>query len=154
MRELDSLDIKILDELCADGRLSNIQLAEKVGLSPSPCWQRVRRLEREGLIMGYSALVDQKKMGYSETVLVEITLERHQGYQLEDVCKELATFPEVLEVHLTSGEFDCFLKVACNGTSGYEEFLKKKLYAVAGIRHSRSVFTLRCFKNTQHVSQR
>ncbi len=143
---MDRLDRRIISELQADGRLSNVQLAEKVGLSPSPCWQRVRRLEEKGFITGYTVLLDQALLGQAETVLVEISLDRHQGYQLEDVCMQIAAFPEVLEVHSTSGEFDCFIKVACDGTSGYEAFLKNKLYTVSGIRHSRSSFSLRCFK--------
>ncbi|MBL4898046.1 MAG: Lrp/AsnC family transcriptional regulator [Colwellia sp.] len=146
---MDSLDRRILKELQIDGRQSNVQLAEKVGLSPSPCWQRVRRMEAEGLIKGYTVLLDQALLGQAETVLIDISLDRHQGYQLEVICDQIAAFPEVLEVHITSGEFDCFVKVACDGTSGYEAFLKNKLYTVAGIRDSRSSFSLRCFKHAQ-----
>lgn len=146
---MDRLDKRILKELLADGRQSNVQLAEKVGLSPSPCWQRVRRMEADGVIKGYAAQLDQAALGQAETVLIEISLDRHQGYQLETVCEQIAAFPEVLEVHITSGEFDCFIKVACDGTSGYEAFLKHKLYNVSGIRDSRSSFSLRCFKQVQ-----
>jgi len=148
---MDWLDKRILKELQVDGRLSNVQLAEKVGLSPSPCWQRVRRLEEKGIIKGYTVLLEQALLGQAEIVLVEISLDRHQGYQLEDVCSQIAAFPEVLEVHITSGEFDCFIKVACDGTSGYEAFLKNKLYTVSGIRDSRSSFSLRCFKQAQNA---
>lgn len=146
---MDWLDRRILKELQINGRQSNVQLAEKVGLSPSPCWQRVRRMEADGVIKGYTATLDQALLGQAETVLIEISLDRHQGYQLEVVCEQIAAFPEVLEVHITSGEFDCFIKVACDGTSGYEAFLKNKLYTVSGIRSSRSVFSLRCFKQSQ-----
>ena len=146
---MDQLDRRILKELQSDGRQSNVQLAEKVGLSPSPCWQRVRRMEADGVIKGYTATLDQALLGQAETVLIEISLDRHQGYQLEVVCEQIAAFPEVLEVHITSGDFDCFIKVACDGTSGYEAFLKNKLYTVSGIRSSRSVFSLRCFKQSQ-----
>lgn len=147
MKILDDIDRKILQELAKDGRKSNNQLAEAVGLSSSPCWQRVRKLENDGIIKSYNAVIDHAQLGFSETVLVEITFERHQGYQLEEICTELAKIPEVLEIHLTSGEFDCFLKVAVDGTKGYEEFLRVKLYQIPGIRHSRSTFSLRCFKN-------
>lgn len=147
--QVDQLDKRILKELLTDGRQSNVHLAEKVGLSPSPCWQRVRRMEADGIIKGYAALLDQAKLGQAETVLIEISLDRHQGYQLETVCEQIAAFPEVLEVHITSGESDCFIKVACDGTSGYEAFLKNKLYTVSGIRNSRSSFSLRCFKQEQ-----
>jgi Lrp/AsnC family leucine-responsive transcriptional regulator len=151
MKPLDRLDQNILRELTLDARQSNVQLAEKVGLSPSPCWQRVRRMETQGLIKGYTAVLNQALLGRAETVLIEISLDRHQGYQLENVCTQIAAFPEVMEVHIMSGNFDCFIKVACNGTKGYEAFLKNKLYTVSGIRSSRSSFSLRCFKQTQNV---
>lgn len=147
MKLLDDIDRKILRELEQDGRKSNNQLAEAVGLSSSPCWQRVRKLEKDGIIKGYSAVIDQLQLGYPETVLVEITLERNGDYLLEEICHKLADIPEVLEVHITSGEFDCFIKVAVSGTQGYEEFLREKLYKIPGIKHSHSVFSLKCFKN-------
>jgi Lrp/AsnC family leucine-responsive transcriptional regulator len=151
MRPIDALDWKILAALQQDGRLSNVQLADAVGLSASPCWQRVKRMESDGLIQGYTAVLDQRLLGQSEIVLIEVTLERHEDYQLENVCLQIAEFPEVLEVHITSGEFDCFVKVACDGTRGYEEFLKNKLYKVPGIRSSKSSFSLRCIKSSQNA---
>ena len=151
MKPLDALDWKILSALRQDGRLSNVQLAEIVGLSASPCWQRVKRMENEGLIQGYTTVLDQGLLGQSEIVLIEVTLERHKDYLLEKVCLQIAEFPEVLEVHITSGEFDCFIKVACDGTRGYEEFLKNKLYKVSGIRSSKSSFSLRCIKSSQNA---
>ena len=144
---MDSIDLKILRELVKDGRISNNRLSEKVGLSPSPCWQCQRRLEESGVIRGYQAIVDQEAMGAPETALIEVSLDRHGGYRLEQVCEQIAAFPEVLEVHITSGEFDCFVKVAVSSTRGYEEFLREKLYTIPHIRSSRSAFSLRCFKN-------
>ena len=153
MKELDHLDEKILQELCKDGRQSNQDLAAKVGLSASPCWQRTKRLERDGYITGYYAALDMKKLGDLDTVLVEITLER-QIFQLEDVCKEIASFPEVLEVHVTTGDFDIFVKVAVRGTAGYAKFLKERLHSIGAIRHSRSIFTLSCYKQLQSTVAR
>lgn len=147
MKKLDSIDRKILKALELDGRMSNNQLADAVGLSSSPCWQRVRKLEKDGIIKGYSAIIDQLQLGYPETVLVEITLERNGDYQLEEICEDLAKIPEVLEVHITSGAFDCFIKVGVSGTQGYEKFLRTKLYKIPGIKHSHSVFSLKCYKN-------
>ncbi|MBE1282968.1 MAG: winged helix-turn-helix transcriptional regulator [Rhodobacteraceae bacterium] len=146
MTKLTEMDRKILRALIADGRQANTQLAESVGLSPSQCWQRVRRLEEAGIIAGYHARLDAEALGVSETVLVEVTLDRNEGYQLDSICRKLLEFPEVLEIHVTSGEFDLFMKVSVSGTRGYEEFLKTKLYQITAIRHSRSVFSLRCFK--------
>ena len=138
--KFDSIDKQILRELTRDGRLSNQALADRVGLSPSPCWQRTRRLEAEGVISGYRAVIDREALGYGETVLIEVTLDRHDDAVLENFGRQMAEMEEVLEVWLTTGEYDYLIKVAVNGTRGYEEFLRRKLYKVAGIRHSRSGF--------------
>lgn len=145
-RGLDDIDRRILRELSRDGRLSNSQLAERVGLSPSPCWQRTRRLEAEGFIKGFAAILDQERLGLPETVMIEVTLDRHDDSVLETFGRAMAEMPEVLEAWLVTGEYDYFLKVAVNGTRGYEEFLRQRLYRVPGIRHSRSSFALRCIK--------
>ncbi len=146
---LDQIDRKILRALAEDGRITNAQLAQAVGLSPSPCWQRVRRLEKQGVISGYRAILDQEKLGASEIVLIEIVLDRHDDETLEIFGRTMQQMPEVLEVNLTTGEYDYLIKVAVKGTRGYEEFLRKKLYKVPGIRHSRSSFVLRSLKNVQ-----
>ena len=146
---LDRIDRAILTALVDDGRISNAQLAEKVGLSPSPCWQRVRRLEESGVISGYTAIIDNARLGTSDIVLVEVALERHDETVVEEFGKAMAALPEVLEVYLTAGEYDYLVKVAVDGTAGYEEFLRRKLYKVRGIRHSRSSFALRCLKRVQ-----
>ncbi len=146
---LDAMDRRILSELIADGRISNTKLAQKVGLSPSPCWQRVRGLEQQGVIRQYRAILDQEKLGVPETVLIEIILDRHDDATLETFGKTMQQMPEVLEVHLTTGEYDYLIKVAVRGTQGYEAFLRQKLYRVPGIRHSRSSFVLRSLKSVQ-----
>lgn len=150
-KKLDLMDFKILKELSADGRLNNNQLAEKVGLSASPCWQRVKRLENEGYIEGYVALLNSEKLGISELVIIEVTLERHDDDILARFERAMDALPEVLEVYLTTGEYDFQLKVAVKGTKGYEAFLREKLYKIPGIRHSRSSFILRCFKKLHSV---
>lgn len=151
-RPIDRIDRKILSALLADGRLSNANLAELVGLSPAPCWQRVKRLESDGYIQGYTAILDQARLGASETVLLEVTLERQDDDAVQNFGQALIAMPEVLEVYLTAGTYDFFIKVAVSGTSGYEEFLRTKLYKVAGIQHSRSSFTLRCLKKVTSIS--
>ena len=145
-RKIDALDRRILHELSRDGRLSNSQLADKVGLSPSPCWQRTRRLEIEGYITGYRAVLSKEKLGMPETVLIEVTLDRHDDSAVENFGVAMAKLSEVLEVYLVTGEYDYMIKVAVNGTRGYEEFLRRSLYKVPGIRQSRSSFALRCLK--------
>jgi Lrp/AsnC family leucine-responsive transcriptional regulator len=150
-RPLDQIDRRILRELLGNARLTSTQLSERVGLSASPCWQRVKRLEDDGYITGYSAVLDQAKLGLSETVIIEVTLERHDDEVLENFGRALAALPEVLEAYLTTGEYDYIIKVAVSGTAGYEEFLRKKLYRIPGVRHSRSCFALRCLKRELSV---
>ena len=140
-------DLRILRELARDGRQTNADLAEKVGLSASQCWQRLRRLENAGVIRGYGARIDHEAVGLPETVLLELALDRNEGGEVEAACETLARFHEVLEVRMTSGDFDIFVKLAVSGTRGYERFLRERLYRIKGIRQSRSSFSLRCFKN-------
>lgn len=146
---LDSIDQRILSTLLADGRISNAALAERVGLSPSPCWQRVRRLEETGYIQGYAALLNQDLLGAPEIVMIDVILDHHDDDMLEEFGRAMLRMPEVLEVHLTTGEYDYLLKVAVKGTKGYEAFLREKLYRVKGIRHTRSSFVLRSLKDVQ-----
>lgn len=146
---LDKIDLKILRELAADGRLTNAELSQRIGLSSGPCWQRVRKLHDRGVILGYVALLDSEKLGATETVMIEVVLDRHDDDTLEVFGRAMQAMPEVLEVHLTTGEYDYLIKVAVAGTRGYENFLREKLYRVPGIRHSRSSFVLRCLKDVQ-----
>tara|TARA_R110002051_G_scaffold207516_7_gene273217 strand:- start:14689 stop:15291 length:603 start_codon:yes stop_codon:yes gene_type:complete len=150
-KPLDRMDRKIVSALLDNGRLTNQKLAESVGLSPAPCWQRVKRLEKDGVIQGYTAVLDQELLGSSETVILEVALDRHDDEIVENFGRAMAAMPEVLEVYLTTGEYDYFIKVSVNGTSGYEEFLRKRLYKIRGVRHSRSSFTLRCLKRAFSV---
>lgn len=148
---MDEMDRRIMRELRRDGRLSNAKLAEKVGLSTTPCWNRVRALEEEGVIEGYTALLSQTALGYPDTVIIEVTLDRHDDDIFEKFGLALAELPEVMEAYLLTGEYDYLIKVAVAGTAGYEEFLRKKLYRLPGLRHSRSTFVLRCLKRTHSV---
>ncbi|MDO6966503.1 Lrp/AsnC family transcriptional regulator [Rhizobium alvei] len=151
-RTPDRIDRRIMAALMENGRLTNAELAEKVGLSAAPCWQRVRRLEADGFISGYTAVLDQSLLGVKETVLLEVTLDRHDDEAVANFGRAMAAMPEVLEVYLTTGEYDYFIKVAVEGTQGYADFLGKKLYKIPGVRHSRSSFTLGCLKRSLSVS--
>ena len=149
--QLDEIDRRIMRELRLDGRLSNTKLAEKVGLSTTPCWNRVRALEEHGVIEGYTALLSQKALGFPDTVIIEVTLDRHDDEIFEKFGQALADLPEVMEAYLLTGEYDYLIKVAVAGTAGYEEFLRRKLYRLPGLRHSRSTFVLRCLKRSHSV---
>ena len=149
--EIDEIDRRIMRELRRDGRLSNTKLAEKIGLSTTPCWNRVRALEDGGVIEGYAALLSQKALGYPDTVIIEVTLDRHDDDIFEKFGQALAELPEVMEAYLLTGEYDYLIKGAVAGTAGYEEFLRRKLYKLPGLRHSRSTFVLRCLKREHSV---
>ena len=110
-KALDAIDRRILKALVANGRLSNAELAKEVGLSASPCWQRVRRMEKEGIISGYTTLLDHRALGVGETVMVEVQLEHHDARSLEVLTEAMAKIPEVLEIYLMAGDFDYFLKM-------------------------------------------
>ena len=114
--KIDETDRKILRALRADGRLTNLKLAEQVGLSPTPCWNRVRALEEAGVIEGYAALLNQKALGLPDTVMIEVTLEHHDDDTLARFGNEITRLPEVVEAFLVTGEYDYLIKVAVAGT--------------------------------------
>ncbi|MCP3465319.1 MULTISPECIES: Lrp/AsnC family transcriptional regulator [unclassified Bradyrhizobium] len=148
---LDEIDRKILRALQQDARLTTAQLADRIGLSTTPCWNRLKRLETQGYIDGYVALLNQDKLGLPETVIIEVTLDRHDEEALERFGQLLTSLPEVIEAYLTTGDYDYVVKVAVESTAGYERFLREKLYRIPGIRHSRSSFALRCLKKLTSV---
>ena len=149
---LDEIDYRILRELQFNSRISNAELAQRVGLSPSPCWNRLRRLESRQVISRYVTIFSQSAFGLPDTVIINVTLDRHDDETLKRFEKALAVLPEVLEAYLVTGDYDYMIKVAIAGTEGYECFLREKLYKIPGIRHTRSSFALRCLKQVFSVS--
>lgn len=149
--QLDLVDRKILSALHLNGRLTIQELAEKVGLSSSPCWTRVKRMEADGKIQGYAAVIDQLVVGLRDVVFIEVTLEKHDEKVLERFGRALASMPQVLEAHLVTGDYDYLVKVAVADTADYERFLREQLYRIEGIRHSRSTFSLRTLKQVVSV---
>ncbi len=123
MTELDRIDRKILDILQRQGRISMTELAEQIGLSTSPCSERVKRMEREGVISGYYARVDPRALGKTLLVFVEITLSSKSGEVFDKVRKELLHVPEVMECHLVSGSFDYLVKARLAAMSEYRDLL-------------------------------
>lgn len=149
--DLDQIDRKILSELQADGRLTTNALAERVGLSPSPCWTRVKRLEESGAIEKYVAVLNQKVLGFTNIVFVEVTLDKHDDKVLDHFGEALARIPEVMEAYLVTGDYDYLVKVVVSGTDHYERFLRETLYRIPGIRQSRTTFGLRTLKRAISV---
>ena len=148
---LDPIDRRILAALRENGRLTTQALAEKVGLSPSPCWTRVKRLEESGAIERYVALLDHKALGYANIVFVEITLDKHDDKVLDQCGEALTRAPEVIEAYLVTGEYDYLAKVAVSGTDHYERFLRETLYKLPGVRQTRTTFGLRALKRSISV---
>ena len=143
---MDAIDRKILRVLQQDARASLQQVGQAVGLSPSPCWERIRKMELAGVIEGYTVRLNPQALGLNDTVLVQLTLDSHTDNTLEKFGEVLATIPEVIEAYLVSGEYDYLLRVAVKDTRDYERLLREKLYKIKGIRHSKSSFVLRTLK--------
>ena len=144
---LDALDRKILAQLQRNSRASLQEIGQAVGLSASPCWGRIKKLEEAGVIQGYSVRLSPQALGLSDTVLVMVTLDSHSDNTLEKFGEVLATIPEVVEAHLVSGEYDYLLRIVVKDTRDYERLLREKLYKIKGIRHSQSSFVLRTLKH-------
>jgi Lrp/AsnC family leucine-responsive transcriptional regulator len=141
--DLDDFDRKILAALQEDGRLSNVNLAEKVGLSPSPCLRRVKRLEQEGYIRGYRAVLDRRKLGLDLTVYVEIKVEKHSAENAALHQTLLEEIPEVVAAHMVSGEPDFVAEVVVPDLASYERLLTERLLTLPMVKDIRSNFVLR-----------
>ncbi len=143
MRELESLEIRILTELQKNGRLTNQDLADLVGLSPSACWRRVRALEEEGVISNYQARVNGVKVGFPETIFSRVSLEKHSDQLVQNFERSVLTRPEVIECFATSGDCDYLLRVVAPDIGAYDEFIQKFLLKTEGVSQVRSNFKLR-----------
>lgn len=143
---MDAIDRKILRALQANARASLQEVGQAVGLSSSPCWERIRKLEAAGVIEGYTVRLNAAALELSDTVLVQVTLDSHSDNTLEKFGETLAAIPEVVEAYLVSGEYDYLLRVMVKDTRDYERLLRERLYKIKGIRHSKSSFVLRTLK--------
>ena len=151
MRIFDTFDVKILNALQAEGRLTNVELAEKIGLSPSPCLRRLKRLEADGVIEGYSAKLNRSKIGFGITLFVEVGLERHREEEAERFRKVVLKLPQVVACHAISGEADFLLEVVLADLNQYSEFVLKRLRRIPGIKDLRSSFVLETMKTTSSL---
>ncbi|ESQ87621.1 AsnC family transcriptional regulator [Asticcacaulis sp. AC460] len=143
---LDDTDRRILRLLRENAHLTTQDIADKVGLSQTPCWSRIKRMEEAGVISGYVALLDAEKIGRPLSVIIEINLEQHDDEKIEAFSRHLAQQPEVTDAYLTTGEYDYVIIAAVEDTEDYEAFLRKRLLKFPGIRHARSTFCLRRLK--------
>jgi len=143
---LDAIDSRIVAELQADGRLSNVELADKVGLSASPCLRRVKRLEREGYIEGYRAALRRDRVGLSFSVFVGVKIDGHANERALTFEKAVVEMPEVIACHLVSGEADYFLEVVVPDLANYQRFLVDKLLNLPIVREVRSNIAIQTLK--------
>ncbi len=142
--ELDRYDLQILRQLQDNGRLSNQELADRIGLSPSPCLRRVRALEDAGIIGGYRAVLDAKTLGLNLTALVHISMDKHTPERFEGFEKVIRNIPEVLECLLITGQAaDYQLKVVVPDMDAYQDLLLKHITRIAGVTGVHSSFVLR-----------
>lgn len=146
--ELDETDRRILRVLQSRGRLSNAELSEKVNLSASACHRRVQRLEESGVISGYVALLDARKMGLATTVYVEITLNAQANEVLDAFEKAVARVPDVLECHLMAGTADYILKVVAEDAEDFARIHRQYLTRLPGVAQMKSSFALRTVCNS------
>jgi len=142
----DKIDMAILRVLLLDSRKTLQEIGNEVGLSPTSCWTRIKKLEAQGVIKRYTVDVDPAKLGYHDSVIVQVTLESHTDETLYDFGRTLATIPEIQEAYLVSGDYDYYIRIAVRDTRDYERLLREKLYKIPGIRHSKSHFVLRVLK--------
>jgi Lrp/AsnC family leucine-responsive transcriptional regulator len=143
---LDAIDLKILVALQADARIPNIVLAEKVGLSPSPCSRRVKLLEESGVLVGARALIDRAAVGLSVTAFAGIRVERHSRDNAEGFIAAVQTMPEVIACHLVSGDSDFLLEVVVPDIATYEATVLRGLLALPTVRDIRTSFAMRSYK--------
>ena len=143
MQELDKLDIAILDELQADGRVTSAELADRVGLSPSAALRRIRRLEDVGVIDRYVMLIDPVAIGRTVSVFVEISLDSQAEELLDEFEAAIAQTPEVMSCHLMAGDADYVLHVVCVDVADYERIHRQTLASLPHVSRLRSSFAIR-----------
>jgi len=142
--KLDRTDRRILAVMQANGRITTLELAEQVGLSPTPCARRVRRLEESGVITRYVTLLDQKRLGLNITAMIGITMDRHTPERFENFERTVSLFPEVVECSIVTGQAaDYLLKAVLPDMTFYEEFLLGRLTRIEGVTGVHSSFVLR-----------
>lgn len=149
--EFDNRDSGILRLLQQDGRMSNQELAEKVGLSASVCWRRVNALEKAGIIERYAAVVDSAKAGWGFQAVVHVSLARQDSSHVEDFIHSIMAREEVLECLSTTGDADYHLKVICRDLDAYNSFLETFLFRIPGIAHVKTNVVLKEIKKASYI---
>lgn len=145
---LDNFDRRILALLQEDASLSTAEIAERVGLSQSPCWRRIQRLKEEGVIRGQVTLLDRRKVGLNAQIFAQVKLNAHGRSNLTEFAEAMRGFPEVLECHVLMGTVDFMLRIVTRDIEAYERFFFEKLSQVPGIQEVNSIVALSEIKST------
>ncbi len=151
MKRLDAIDLRILEELQRDGRLSNVALAKIVGLSPTPCAERVRALEAGGVIAGYAARLDAQRLDLGLLVFIEIAIDRTSQDAFDQFATAITRIPQVQECHMVAGGFDYLVKVRVADMAAYRAFLGEVLSKVPGIRETHTYAVMERVKESAMV---
>jgi Lrp/AsnC family leucine-responsive transcriptional regulator len=151
---LDRTDLKILDALQADGRLTNAELAERVGLSLSPCWRRLKRLEDAGVIEGYKAVLNRRALGLGVTAFVRVDIERHTPAMERRFEEAIADLDEIVSCHVISGEGAFMLVVMSDSLESFSKFALDTLMALPGVKDTRTSFSLKEVKSSSALPLR
>lgn len=141
--DVDEFDLRIISLLQTNGRMTNQELSDQIGLSPSPCLRRVRQLENAGVITGYVALVDPQMLGLSVSAFVRVRLDQQDDQHLAAFETAVAEFPEVMECYLMTGEADYQLRVLVGSLGEFEDFLRHRLTKIKGVAQVTTSFALR-----------
>ncbi len=146
--QLDPTDRKIIAVLANEGRISNLELADRIGLSPTPCSRRVRRLEEEGIIMGYGARINPAAMGQSVSVMVQVRLSQQTPADIEAFMSAVHRLPEITECLLVTGNLDYVLKVQTKDVEALRDFVLKELKAIPSVSETSTMLILDVAKST------
>lgn len=149
--KLDRIDRRILADLQADGRMTNVDLADRVGLTAPPCLRRVRTLEEKGAIRGYHADLDPVWLGYTITVFAMVSLKSQAETDLEAFESHVASIPEIRECYMLNGDIDFILKIVAKDLSSFQQFLTTKLTTAPNVAHVRTSLTIRSSKSLPGV---
>lgn len=150
--KLDAIDIKILDAIQRDGRITKLKLAEQVGLSPTPCWMRLARLEKAGIVSGYHARLDLRTVAPVSTVLMELTLGNHRQADFDRFERAVRTMPEVVSCWAVGGGIDYMLKVSARNIDAYQRFVDDLLEREIGIDRYFTYIVTRTVKDDFSIS--
>lgn len=148
MNNLDKTDLAILRAVQADGRLSNSKLSEKLNLSETPCWRRLKRLESEGFIEGYQAILSRKKLGFGVVGFAQVTIGDHASDDPLIFEREVVNTPEIISCHNVTGDYDYVLQIVAEDLDAYGAFIRDRLRKLPGVASIHSNLSLREIKST------